>query len=81
MLEDVAKGLGSVVRFVIAAILWSIVLFQLGRGFLLVVTFGRFPRGNDLERYQNGISLTGVLVVGLTWSAIAVYNNLGSTTG
>lgn len=79
MLETVARELLTIVKLLFLSVIWSAVLFNLGRAFLLLATLGRFPRGRDLERHPNAISLAGVLVLVLAWSLIALRNNLGAS--
>lgn len=74
MLEDAVKGLMSVIRFVLATILWSIALFELGRAVLLVATLGRFPRGPDVHRHEDTISWVGLIFLVLVWSVVVIYN-------
>ena len=75
MQEDIAKSALAVVKFLVHWVVWSFVLFNLGRAALLLVTLGRFPRGLDVERHANQISLAGVFVLFSAWSLIAIYNN------
>ena len=75
MQEEITNGIVAVVKFIAYYIIWSFVLFNLGRASLLLVTLGRYPRGFDVERNVNQISLVGVLVFVLAWSVVAIHNN------
>jgi hypothetical protein len=75
MQDEIANSVVAVVKFVAYYIIWSFVLFNLGRMSLLLVTLGQYPRGLDAQRHANQISLVGTLVLVLAWSAIAIYNN------
>jgi hypothetical protein len=79
--EEIAEGflraIGGVLRWFLWEIVVQIVLFNIGRFSLLLVTLGRYPRGHSLERDVVKISWVGVLVVFLAWVAIALYNNFG----
>jgi len=75
MQEEITNGVVAVVKFIAYYVIWSFVLFNLGRASLLVVTLGQYPRGLDAQRHVNQISLVGVLVLLMAWSAVAVYNN------
>ncbi|MEI7037930.1 hypothetical protein [Fulvimonas yonginensis] len=75
MQDEITNSAVAVVKFIAYYIIWSFVLFNLGRMSLLVVTLGQYPRGLDAQRHVNQISLVGILVLVLAWSAIAVYNN------
>ncbi len=78
MLETVAKEFATIVKLLFLSVIWSAVLFNLGRIFLLLATLGRFPRGRDPDRHPDAISLAGILVLVLAWSPIALHNNLGA---
>jgi len=73
--EGIFKSLGSIVRWLLWNLLFEIILFNLGRGILLLVTIGNYPRGEKLERDETYISLAGVGVVVIVWVSIALYNN------
>ena len=75
MQEEITNGVVAVVKFIAYYVIWSFVLFNLGRASLLVVTLGQYPRGLDAQRHVNQISLVGALVLLVAWSAVAVYNN------
>ncbi|MGN6280356.1 hypothetical protein [Frateuria sp.] len=75
MQDEITNSAVAVVKFIAYYIIWSFVLFNLGRMSLLVVTLGQYPRGLDAQRHVNQISLAGILVLVLAWSAITVYNN------
>lgn len=75
MQEEITNGVVAVVKFIAYYVIWSFVLFNLGRASLLVVTLGQYPRGLYAQRHVNQISLVGVLVLVMAWSAVAVYNN------
>ncbi|RAN82530.1 hypothetical protein B5P43_00025 [Bacillus sp. SRB_336] len=75
MQEEITNGVVAVVKFIAYYIIWSFVLFNLGRASLLVITLGQYPRGLDAQGHVNQISLVGVLILVLAWSAVAVYNN------
>jgi hypothetical protein len=76
MQDDMAKAAGSALKFVVSYVLWSLVLFNLGRVVLLICTLGRYPRGKALVEHVNRISFVGVLVIVGLWVSIAVHNNL-----
>lgn len=76
MFEDLARIVGSIVRFIVEIVILDFVFLQLGRGALLAVTLGRYPKRDDLERSRQGIQWAGALTLVVIWSAIAVYNNL-----
>ena len=81
ILETIVEFVIEVIKFIFGYIFWSIVLFNLGRIFLLIVTLGKYPCGAKLENDGNYISGVGVFVLFLIWSSIAVYNNWGNIVG
>ncbi len=75
--EGVLRAIGGVIRWFLWEIIFHIVLFNLGRVVLLIVTYGRYPKGQSLENDINKISWVGVLVLFLVWISIALFNNYG----
>ena len=75
MQEEITNAVVAAVKLIAYYIIWSFVLFNLGRVSLLLVTLGQYPRGLDAQRHVNQISLVGILVLILAWSAVAIYNN------
>ncbi|KQZ77877.1 hypothetical protein ASD55_17835 [Rhodanobacter sp. Root561] len=75
MQDEITNGVVAVVKFIAYYIIWSFVLFNLGRVSLLLVTLGQYPRGHDAQRHVNQISFVGIFVLVLAWSAVAIYNN------
>ena len=49
MHEEIAKGFVAVAKFVAYYIIWSFVLFNLGRASLLLVTLGQYPEASMLS--------------------------------
>jgi hypothetical protein len=75
MHDEIANSVVAFIKFVAYYIIWSFVLFNLGRVSLLLVTLGQYPRGLDAQRHVNQISFVGILVLVFAWSAVAIYNN------
>ncbi len=79
MVEELAEGFvraaWAILRWIVWDLVFRVVLFQVGRTLLLVVTFGRYPRVEDLQRDVNRIAAVGLLFVLGVWAAIATYNN------
>jgi len=75
MQDAITSTIGSVLKFLFSWLLWSLVLFNLGRVTLLIFTLGRYPRGPALKQHANRISSLGALVVVVLWASIAVHNN------
>ena len=75
LVEIALRSVGAAIRWVLWNIIFSVILFNLGRFSLLAVTFGNYPRANVLERDFNKISTAGIVVVFVAWSVIAIYNN------
>jgi hypothetical protein len=63
------------VRFVLVHLLIDVILFNLGRVALLIISVGRYPRGRQLAAHDRRISLCGILVVVLVWCGIALFNH------
>ena len=60
----------------IFAVILNIVLLNLGRFTLLVVTVGKYPTCEQAEKNAGKIIWFGLFVIFATWTAIAVYNNI-----
>lgn len=80
-MNSILEAIGEVIKSVLWYIFWCLVLFNIGRVFLLVVTLGKYPRRENLEKDVNLISGVGVGVLFAIWSAIAIYNNWGPSAG
>ncbi len=74
--EIVLKGIWHVIKFILWEILFYIVLFNIGRAFLLIVTLGKYPRFNHIEKDSEKIAWFGFFLVICAWISIAIYNNI-----
>jgi hypothetical protein len=74
MQDEIAHGIGSVLKFFLCHVLWEILLFNLGRAALLVCTLGRYPHGRWLELHNDRVSFFGIVVLALAWAGVAVVN-------
>lgn len=54
---------------------WEFALFQLGRLTLLILTLGRYPRRDVVERHSDRIAGVGALVVVCAWGLVVLYNH------
>jgi hypothetical protein len=75
MAEVFLRAIGEVISWFLWDIIFQIILFNIGRLTLLLVTLGHYPKGRSLERDADKISGVGILVVFLAWIIIALYNN------
>ena len=76
MYDIVSDGIRSIVRSIARLWLLDVVLFQLGRGALLIFTMGRYPARATLERHRGRIQCVGLLVLLLFWLGVALFNHL-----
>ena len=74
-MDSILEAIIEFIKFVLGYIFWCLLLFNIGRIFLLLVTLGKYPRGDKLEKDVNLISGVGVGVLFAIWSSIAIYNN------
>ncbi|WP_300620941.1 hypothetical protein [Dokdonella sp.] len=74
MWSESADAVAAVPEALFVAFVWSLVLFNLGRGVLLCVTAGRHPRGRFLALHVDRLCAAGVAVLAMAWCAIAFYN-------
>ena len=74
MQDEIAQGIGSVIKFFVVQVLWALILFNLGRVTLLLLTLGRYPRGRWLELHITRICFVGVAVLALAWLGVVLFN-------
>ena len=77
-MEEIVEGslrlVTGAIRWIVIDLLLHIICFNLGRFALLILTAGRYPRSQSLERDENKISSFGVIIIILAWVAVYVYN-------
>jgi len=77
-MEEIAEGflrlVTGAIRWIVIDLLLHIICFNLGRFALFILTAGRYPRSQNLERDENKISSFGVIIIILAWVAVYVYN-------
>ena len=74
-MEEIAGGLLRFLGGVLWDLLLNIILFNIGRFSLLLITLGHYPQGEAIEKDAEKITWAGVFVLFLIWLAIALYNN------
>ena len=75
MFEEIARSLAEAAKFVLFYVLWTLVLFNIGRITLLLGTLGRYPRGSALHQHVDRISLVGLAVIVVIWTSVALHNH------
>ncbi len=60
--ESFIKLIYKVIRTIIVEILLELIFYWLGRGFLLCLTLGHYPRGKQLEQHEGRIICAGFVV-------------------
>jgi len=63
VIESVLTTIWKVIKFVFLHLLFSIILFNIGKISLLIITFGKYPKLSNLEKDSTKISLFGLFVV------------------
>ena len=76
IIESIFRGLLSALRFIVWEFVFLIVLFNIGRVILLLITFGRYPKSKHIEKDSEKIALFGFLFIFIAWLTLAVYNNV-----
>ena len=76
IVESIFRGLLHALKFILWELIFSIVLFNIGRAVLLLITFGRYPRLKHIEKDSEKIALFGILFIFIVWLILAVYNNV-----
>lgn len=74
MLETVWETLLHLARWLLGDLLWERALFQLGRGTLWLLSFGRWP-GRRQGKRSDWISAASLLPLLALWLALAAWNN------
>ncbi len=72
--EPIIEGIIEVVKFIVSALIWGVVLFYIGYAILMLVTFFKYPSDKQLEKQVNVISCVGLNGVYISWACIATYN-------
>jgi hypothetical protein len=75
MQDEVARGVGSLLQWLLVVVVWQIVMYGLGYAALFVLSVGRWPSREWADRFDDRISVAGLCVVALAWTLIALYNN------
>ena len=76
VVETLVTHIIKAVKFALLYVLWCFLLFNIGRFSLLMVTLGRYPRIDVLERDSDKIAFAGFVVLFLIWCCIAFYNQV-----
>jgi len=77
IIEIILRPILAMIGYVVWDIIFLIILFNIGRAFLLIVSLGKYPRGVYLEKHRDRIAGVGFSMIVLAWSSIAIYNNFG----
>jgi len=80
-MDSILEAIAEVLKFILWYVLWCIVLFNLGRASLLLVSLGKYPHGIKLKRDANFISGIGISVLFTSWLSLVMYNNWGNIIG
>lgn len=65
--EGLLKGLFRLIRFILIEAMCEFLFYWIGRLFLLMITLGRYPRGNKVEDDE-----LFIIVVGIVFSVVSV---------
>ncbi len=73
MFEEIIELFWKIIKFIIREIVFQIIqiiIFNIGRFSLLLITFGKYPKGYVLEHHYNRICFAGIFTLCLVWAAI-----------
>jgi len=79
VIEIILRPILTVIGYVVWDIVFLIILFNVSMVFLLIVSLGKYPRGEYLEKHRDRIASVGFAIVVLAWISIAVFNNFGGS--
>jgi len=68
--EGFVRVIWNIIRWVFWEVFFEVALFNIGQGFLLIITWGKYPKGRYLEAHSGRISMVGLLVLILLCSFI-----------
>ncbi|MGB2741328.1 MAG: hypothetical protein WBC60_12340 [Cognaticolwellia sp.] len=71
--EGAIKPILRLIRFIFIEALCEFLIYWVGRTFLLIVTLGNYPRGQQVEEHEGRIIFTGLLVIMLSIFMISIY--------
>lgn len=71
--EGLIKAVLRFIRLVLIETLCEFVIYWVGRIFLLLVTFGRYPRGKLAQEHEGRIICTGLAVTFTSIILIGIY--------
>lgn len=62
LVEGVFKGIFKLIRVILVEGICELLLYWVGRTFLLAITLGKYPRGQQTEDHEVFIICTGLVV-------------------
>ena len=77
ILEGVARVVWGFLRWLLWELFFQTVFFNIGRVFLLVVTLGRYPRGELRQEQYDRVAVVGLLGVLGGLVAVGLVNRHG----
>lgn len=75
ILEGLIKLFSGFFRYIGYQIIVSIILFNIGRISLLIVTFGKYPSKNEADKDKDFIAMWGFSFLLIIWALIVLFNN------
>ncbi len=79
-MEEIAEGLfrfiGAAIRWLLFEFVFQFLIFNLGRLVLLLLTLGKYPRGDTVRKDETKIGLFGLAIIFGLIVAIGIYNNV-----
>ena len=76
--DKIEEGITGTFKFIIWHFIIHIIIFNLGRVTLFIITAGKYPHYYHLDDDHNKITLFGVVVIFIIWLAIVIYNNVNT---
>ena len=63
VIETTLSAIWAVIKFIFWHLLFSIILFNIGRIALLIITLGKYPRLSNIEKDRAKITFFGLFVI------------------
>ena len=76
--ENIIKGIWSVIHFILWLVLFQIIIFNIGRVSLLIITLGKYPRFSHIQKDTDKIIYFGLFLIVAAWATLVIYNNVNT---
>lgn len=72
--EAILDFVAETIKLIVYVIIWNLIFFYIGVFILKILSFYKYPVGQQFEKHINVISFVGLNAIYILWSSIATYN-------